>query len=56
MIDLLVEERLLSRDTRVKRDPQTGDEIREPTIEPTHEALLRQWGLLGGWLKHDFAC
>ena len=24
------------------------------TIEPTHEALLRQWGLLDGWLKEDF--
>jgi len=55
LIDLLVEERLLSRDTRVTRDLQTGDEIREPTIEPTHEALLRQWGLLDGWLKDDFS-
>ena len=25
------------------------------TIEPAHEALLRQWGLLQGWLKEDLA-
>ena len=27
----------------------------EATIEPAHEALLRQWGLLEGWLTEDFA-
>ena len=26
----------------------------EVTIEPAHEALLRQWGLLQGWLDEDF--
>ena len=26
----------------------------ETTIEPAHEALLRQWGLLQGWLEEDF--
>jgi len=36
------------------RDSKTGEETRESTIEPTHEALLRQWGLLGGWLTEDF--
>jgi hypothetical protein len=45
LIDLLVEQRLLSTD--VAKD--SGD----TTIEPTHEALLRQWGLLQGWLKED---
>ena len=30
------------------------DETRTTTIEPTHEALLRQWGLLEGWLAEDF--
>src|SRR5262249_42158123 len=25
----------------------------ETTIEPAHEALLRQWGLLQGWLEED---
>ena len=30
-------------------------ERREITIEPAHEALLRQWGLLRGWLEEDFA-
>jgi hypothetical protein len=54
LIDLLVEERLLSVDTRVSRNSKTGDETRESTIEPTHEALLRQWGLLDGWLTEDF--
>src|SRR5262249_11771983 len=45
LIDLLVEQRLLSTD--VAKD--TG----EKTIEPAHEALLRQWGLLQGWLEED---
>ena len=54
LIDLLVEERLLSVDTRSTRAPATREETRELTIEPTHEALLRQWGLLDGWLKEDF--
>ena len=53
LIDLLVEERLLSTDARTERDPK-GEETRVATIEPTHEALLRQWGLLEGWLKDDF--
>jgi len=48
LIDLLVEQRLLSTD--VAQD--TG----EVTIEPAHEALLRQWGLLQGWLEEDFGC
>jgi len=26
----------------------------EVTIEPAHEALLRRWGLLQGWLDEDF--
>jgi formylglycine-generating enzyme required for sulfatase activity len=47
LIDLLVEQRLLSTDVA-----QCGKEI---TIEPAHEALLRQWGLLQGWLKEDAA-
>jgi formylglycine-generating enzyme required for sulfatase activity len=55
LIDLLAEERLLSRDIRVTRDPKIGTETRESTIEPTHEALLRQWDLLNGWLGEDFA-
>jgi hypothetical protein len=45
LIDLLVDQHLLSTD--VARD--TG----EKTIEPVHEALLRQWGLLRGWLSED---
>ena len=46
LIDLLVEARLLATDM----DPDTG----EATIEPAHDALLRQWGLLEGWLEEDF--
>ena len=47
LIDLLVGQRLLSTDATV--------DAGEATIEPTHEALLRQWGLLQGWLQSDFA-
>jgi hypothetical protein len=42
----LIDQRLLATD----RD-QSG----ETTVEPAHEALLRQWGLLQGWLAEDFA-
>src|SRR5204863_2696323 len=42
LIDHLVGQRLLATDTA----RETG----EKTIEPTHEALLRQGGLLQGWL------
>src|SRR5262249_9090897 len=47
LIDLLVEQRLLSTD--VAKDTS------EVTIEPAHESLLRQWGVLQGWLEEDFA-
>jgi tetratricopeptide (TPR) repeat protein len=53
LVDLLVEERLLSTDTKRVKDPETGEETQIITIEPTHEALLRQWGLLEGWLAED---
>jgi formylglycine-generating enzyme required for sulfatase activity len=45
LIQHFVEQRLLATD--VAKD--TG----EHTIEPAHEALLRQWGLLQGWLAED---
>jgi WD40 repeat protein len=54
LIDLLVEERLLSVDMRSTLDPQTRGETHKSTIEPTHEALLRKGDLLDGWLKEDF--
>ena len=47
MIDLLVEQRLLSTDI--------SKETSNVTVEPVHEALLRQWGLLQGWLAEDAA-
>ena len=47
LIQHLVEQRLLATD--VNKD--TG----EATVEPAHEALLRQWGLLDGWLTEDAA-
>lgn len=53
LIDLLVEQRLLATDRVAVREGDTGQT--EITIEPAHEALLRQWGLLRGWLEEDFA-
>ena len=47
LVDHLIAARLLATD----RNPDTG----ETTVEPAHEALLRQWGLLQGWLEEDFA-
>jgi formylglycine-generating enzyme required for sulfatase activity len=45
LIQHLVDQRLLATDV----SKETG----EATIEPAHEALLRQWGLLEGWLTED---
>jgi WD40 repeat protein len=45
LIELLVDQRLLATDVAA----DTG----EVTIEPAHEALLRQWTLLRDWLKAD---
>ncbi|MEO5345494.1 MAG: TIR domain-containing protein [Magnetococcus sp. YQC-9] len=47
LIHLLIDQRLLATDV----DKESG----ETTIEPAHESLLRQWGLLQGWLLEDFA-
>jgi hypothetical protein len=47
LMDRLVEQRLLSTDVAAG--------TKETTIEPAHEALLRQWSLLRGWLKDDAA-
>ncbi len=47
LVNHLIAARLLSTDVA----PDTG----ERTVEPAHEALLRQWGLLQGWLEEDFA-
>ena len=49
LIDCLVKARLLVTDER--RD---GDK-REITLEPAHEALLRQWSELQAWLKEETA-
>ena len=46
LVDLLVAQHLLATDV--------AQDTREVTIEPAHEALLRQWGLLQGWLDEDF--
>jgi formylglycine-generating enzyme required for sulfatase activity len=45
LVQHFVEQRLLATDM----SKETG----EQTIEPVHEALLRQWGLLQGWLAED---
>jgi hypothetical protein len=47
LIDLLVEQRLLTR--------SVDEATHTVTVEPAHEALLRQWGSLKGWLDEDFA-
>jgi len=46
LIRCLIEARLLATDIA----SDTG----EVTVEPAHEALLRQWGLLQTWLAEDF--
>ena len=46
LIHELVEQRLLITD--ISRD--TGEVV----VEPAHEALLRQWNVLQGWLSEDF--
>ncbi|MEO8612823.1 MAG: AAA family ATPase, partial [Chloroflexota bacterium] len=45
VVDLFGKYRLLTFD----RDPGT----RTPTVEVAHEALIRQWTLLRGWLQRD---
>jgi formylglycine-generating enzyme required for sulfatase activity len=45
LINHLVDQRLLATDL--------AKESGEQTVEPVHEALLRQWGLLQGWLAED---
>ena len=45
LIDELVGARLLSTDR---------NQVGESTIEPSNEAVLRQWGLLRSWLEQDF--
>ena len=47
LVNLLVEQRLLATDVA----KNTG----EVTVEPAHEALLRQWDALQGWLKDEAA-
>lgn len=46
MMEHLVKMRLLARDASAE-----GETI----VEPAHEALLRQWGALRGWLEEDLA-
>jgi TIR domain len=47
LINCLIEARLLTTD----RTLDTGETI----IEPAHEALLRQWNVLQGWLEEESA-
>ncbi len=46
IMEALVGQRLLATDV--------ASDSGETTIEPAHEALLRQWSLLGDWLDEDF--
>ncbi|MDX2157915.1 MAG: SUMF1/EgtB/PvdO family nonheme iron enzyme [Hyphomicrobiaceae bacterium] len=52
LVELLVDQRLLLKDKAAN-----GDSIAdgETTIEPAHEALLRQWDQLDQWLRDDMA-
>lgn len=45
LVELMIDQRLLTTDTL----QETG----ETTVEPAHEALLRQWELLNGWLEEE---
>lgn len=45
LVDLMIDQRLLATDVT----QETG----ETTVEPAHEALLRQWDLLTGWLDEE---
>ena len=49
LIQHFVEQRLLATDIAKDKGKDTG----EQTIEPAHEALLRQWSMLQGWLAED---
>ncbi|MBV1707989.1 MAG: TIR domain-containing protein [Hyphomicrobiales bacterium] len=51
LVTLLVEERLLIEDAH--QEGSGPEAVNVATLEPAHEALLRQWGLLDGWLKED---
>ncbi|MCA0425775.1 MAG: ATP-binding protein, partial [Proteobacteria bacterium] len=46
LVECLIAARLLSTDVTLDGTV---------TVEPAHEALLRQWGMLQGWLEEDFA-
>jgi hypothetical protein len=52
LLDLLVSERLLRSDAREEPGPD-GTARTVATLEPAHEALLRQWAPLKGWLEAD---
>lgn len=47
LIQHFVDQRLLTTDK--------SEQLGEQTVEPAHEALLRQWNLLETWLKEDAA-
>ncbi len=60
LIDRLIEMRLLRTDEAVAHD-RAAASVEVPTmtaavpIEPAHEALLRQWPVMVGWLAEDKA-
>ena len=57
LVNHLVAERLLSTEQvfDMTGEAGAGGLVRrgEITVEPAHEALLRQWGLLDGWLQEE---
>ena len=54
LMDLLVSQRLLRADAREEIGPDGIPQL-VATLEPAHEALLRQWDPLKRWLEEDFA-
>lgn len=60
LVGYLVTERLLSTERSFTPSTNSEDPSRlapkgDVTVEPAHEALLRQWTLLQGWLNEDRA-
>ncbi|MBV1708214.1 MAG: TIR domain-containing protein [Hyphomicrobiales bacterium] len=54
LVELMIGERLLVEGRGRARDNEASAATpAAATLEPAHEALLRQWGMLKGWLDQD---
>ncbi len=54
LINHLIDARLLTTEAELI-GADGAQTVGAVTVEPAHEALLRQWGLLEEWLEEDFA-